>query len=138
MKVKYISILIIFTAAFLGLMSYTLVKFRSLTDKYSITSLNGRLKSIHAFYVDLGGWGVRDSLVLEDDYESDFDEYWEFAKIEDEYVKGIALKRAIEEGDATKKESLALCISNISNYLSRNSNSYFTACAQAYLNDLSQ
>lgn len=115
---KYIIIIITFIIIFVVVMINLYTKYKEAASRYEYRSVASRLEILEWDKEDGYLKNVAHRLYIDENFESEFDEYWGFAAIESYYLQGLTLKRAIAEGDLSKRTQLDLCIQKISDYVS--------------------
>lgn len=115
---KYIIIIITFIIIFVVVMINLYTKYKEAASRYEYDSIASRLEMLEWDKEDGYLKNVAHRLYIDENFESEFDEYWGFAAIESYYLQGLTLKRAIAEGDLSRRTQLDLCIQKISDYVS--------------------
>lgn len=87
-NILYIILIIVFTITFFILMSICFVGFSYVTTMNAYHSTDGRLEDIALDEKMSGPSRIMDTLFLEKDYEEEFDDYWDFARVRRAYIKG--------------------------------------------------
>lgn len=133
---KYIIIIITFVIIFVVVMINLYTKYKEVASRYEYNSIASRLKMLEWDKEDGYLKNVANGLYIDQNFESDFDEYWEFATIESYYLQGLTLKRAIAEGDTSRRTQLDFCIQKISDYVSTVNDQKLKNNAKSFLKSL--
>ena len=133
---RYIIIIIAFVIIFVVVMINLYTRYKEAAEQYEYSSITSRLEMLK--WDKEGGYlyNVANRLYFDEGFESEFDEYWEFATVESYYLQGLTLKRAIAEGDTSRRTQLDICIQNISDYISTVNDQKFKNNAKSFLKTL--
>lgn len=134
----YFAILTFFCIAFFICMELIYSKYQHLTERYAYTSTSNRLEWLE-MKTSMGSLSnVAQNLTMDYDYGPEFDAYWNFSEMEGYFMQGMSLKRAVNEGDTSKKAQLDACIQFVQNYIEDPANADFKALAEKNLDELTQ
>ncbi len=116
--------MIIFTVLFFIVMAICLIGFGNVSRMVNYNSLSGRQEAMDLDIKMSGPDTILDTLVFDKDYEEEFDEYWEFAKVRQAYIMG----RVADD----KTDSISI----ISDYANSNAKKTWRDAANRYLEKL--
>lgn len=132
----YIIILVVSTIIFCIGMSFIYSLYKNAYASYEYTTLSSRLE----FLEDNQEYGdlelLWQTLYYDHNIEPEFDAYWNLAQVEQYYLQGLSLKRAIDEGDYSAVEKVKTCISFIEEYIENENNIIRQNIAKDYLKTL--
>lgn len=130
---KYVITIIAFVLIFVIVMISLYAKYKEAARSNEYNSISSRLEMLEWNKEDGYLHNLAHGLNLDYNFESEFDEYWEFAAIESYYLQGLTLKRAIAEGDTARQDQLDYCIQKITDYTSIVSDQKFKNNAKSFI-----
>ncbi len=130
---KYVITIIAFVLIFVFVMISLYAKYKEVARSNEYNSISSRLEMLEWNKEDGYLHNLAHGLNLDYNFESEFDEYWEFAAIESYYLQGLTLKRAIAEGDTARQDQLDYCIQKITDYTSIVSDQKFKNNAKSFI-----